>query len=79
MARESLAPFFSQVTLHPYPDTLIVTEAEPLIAYALSGRYQAVPTGDRLAAFTRAVEEEIARHGAVTITKEIGLFEAAAG
>ena len=74
--REELAPFFPHVTLDPYPDALVVTEAEPLIAYALSGRYQSVLTGDRLAAFTQAVEREIARHGSVTITKEIGLFEA---
>src|SRR5207253_2621834 len=74
--REELAPFFFQVTLSPYPDALVVTEAEPLIAYALSGRYQSLLVGDRLAAFTRAVEQEIARHGAFRITKEIGLFEA---
>jgi ubiquinone/menaquinone biosynthesis C-methylase UbiE len=75
-ARDELAPFFAHVTLHPYPDSLVVTEAEPLIAYALSGRYQSVLAGERLAAFRQSVEQEITRQGAVTITKEIGLFEA---
>jgi ubiquinone/menaquinone biosynthesis C-methylase UbiE len=74
--REALAPFFSNVTLQPYPDALVVTEAEPLIAYARSGRYQSLLVGDRLAAFASAVEREIARRGALRITKEIGLFEA---
>jgi ubiquinone/menaquinone biosynthesis C-methylase UbiE len=74
--RQELAPFFRQIALHPFADGLAVTEIEPIVAYALSGRYQSVLTGERLAAFRRTVGEFIARAGAFTITKEIGLFEA---
>jgi SAM-dependent methyltransferase len=74
--RQELAPFFPRITLHPFPDALVVTESEPLVAYALSGRYQTVLTGERLSAFRRTVEDAIAREGAFHITKEIGLFEA---
>jgi ubiquinone/menaquinone biosynthesis C-methylase UbiE len=74
--REQLAPWFSRVTRHLYEDALVVTEAEPLIAYLRSGRYQSVLIGDRLAELTRSVEQEIAESGAVRITKASGMFVA---
>lgn len=74
--REQLARCFSNVNLHPYPDALVVTKTEPLIAYACSGRYLSLLEGDGLATFASAVEREIARNGAFRIRKEIGLFEA---
>jgi SAM-dependent methyltransferase len=74
--RQELASCFTQVALHPFADELVVTEVEPLVAYALSGRYQSILTGERLAAFRRTVADAIARDGALRVTKEIGLFEA---
>jgi ubiquinone/menaquinone biosynthesis C-methylase UbiE len=74
--QEELSRWFSAVALSRYPDALVVTEAEPLIAYVLSGRYGAVLAGEPIGEFTRSVEEEIVRHGAVRITKDAGLFEA---
>src|SRR5207253_1882718 len=47
--REQLLQWFPSVTLHPYEDALLVTEVEPLVAYLLSGRYQSILIGDRLA------------------------------
>jgi SAM-dependent methyltransferase len=73
---EELARWFGALTLHRYEDALVVTEAAPLVAYVLSARYRSELEGERLEAFTRSVEEEIASHGAVHITKEAGLFEA---
>jgi SAM-dependent methyltransferase len=73
---EQLAPHFSSVVLHRYEDALIVTKAEPLIAYILSGRVGASLEGDRAAEFATFVERELADQGALHITKASGLFEA---
>jgi len=70
-----LAPFFSHVLLHRYESALIVTKAEPLVAYVAS-MADADLTGARRAAFTQLVEERIAADGAIHITKDTGLFEA---
>ncbi|HWM89178.1 MAG TPA: methyltransferase domain-containing protein [Thermoanaerobaculia bacterium] len=69
---EQLAPGFSDVRLHRYDDSLVVTEAEPLVAYVASK--VALP---EKAAFTRFVEEEMRRlGGSLRISKDYGLFEA---
>ena len=73
---QQLAPYFSNAVLHRYEDALIVTEAEPLIAYVLSGRVGASLEGDRVAEFAAFVQCELAQHGTIHITKDSGLFEA---
>jgi ubiquinone/menaquinone biosynthesis C-methylase UbiE len=70
-----LAPFFSQVRLYRYESALVVTEAEPLVAFVAS-TIGAELTGARRVAFTQLVEERIAADGAIHITKDTGLFEA---
>lgn len=72
---DELAPFFPQVLLHRYASALIVTEAEPLVAFVAS-MIGAELTGARRAAFTQVVEERIAADGAIHVTKDTGLFEA---
>jgi len=73
--RDDLEPWFERVQLHIYEDGLLVTEAEPLLAYLLSTLPQEVQESrrDDLAAF---VEGELARQGAVHIAKAQGLFQA---
>lgn len=71
-----LARVFADVGLDRYPDSLVVTEAAPLVAYILSTSTAADLTGDRRAAVTRFVEQEIAAHGAIRIHKDAGLFRA---
>ncbi len=73
--QEVLAPFFEQVKLHIYDDALEVTEAEPLIAYALSGKLGQTINHEKREALTILVEQEIAVHGAIHITKASGMFE----
>lgn len=73
--REKLAPFFKQVTLHIYEDALEVTEAAPLAAYAFSGAIGQTLTSTQRLAFTELVEQELAVHGAVHLTKASGMFE----
>jgi ubiquinone/menaquinone biosynthesis C-methylase UbiE len=73
---QQIASLFSSVVLHRYADALIVTEAEPLIAYILSGRVGAALEGDRAREFAVFIQTECTNHGAVLVTKDSGLFEA---
>ena len=74
--KEELSAHFSTVTTHLYEDGLIVTEAEPLAAYILSNPVGETLVADKVEQFTQYIEQEIARNGAIHITKETGLFEA---
>jgi SAM-dependent methyltransferase len=68
-----LAPWFDRIQLARYPDTLIVTEAEPLLAYVRS--YRAGLDGDQERALREQIEAELAAHGAVHIGKDSGMFK----
>jgi ubiquinone/menaquinone biosynthesis C-methylase UbiE len=70
-----LAPYFSHMLLHRYESALVVTEAEPLVAFVAS-MVGAELAGARRAEFTRMVEQRIVADGAIHITKDTGLFEA---
>jgi ubiquinone/menaquinone biosynthesis C-methylase UbiE len=74
--QEILAPFFAQVTLDRYADALEVTEAEPLAAYAFSGRLGSRLSTEVRASFTAFLHQELAARGSIHITKATGLFEA---
>jgi SAM-dependent methyltransferase len=68
-----LQPWFPAVSLRCYPDSLLVTQAEPLVAYILSGRVKLPP--DRQQELARFVEQELqARGGTFYITKDSGIF-----
>jgi ubiquinone/menaquinone biosynthesis C-methylase UbiE len=71
-----LAPFFARVTLDTYPDALEVTEAEPLAAYAFSGRLGSLLTAEMRESFTDLIRQELAARGTIHITSAAGLFEA---
>ena len=72
---DQLSEWFSRVTLHRYEDDLVITEAKPLVAYVLSGAAESVVTGRELE-LTEFVEQELAVHGVVYVTKDSGMFEA---
>ena len=74
--QEVLAPCFEQVQLHTYEDALKITEAGPLIAYALSGALGQMATGEQRAALTALIEQELTEHGVIHMTKASGMFEA---
>jgi ubiquinone/menaquinone biosynthesis C-methylase UbiE len=69
-----LEPFFSHVLLHRYESALVVTEAEPLVAFVAS-MIGVELSGERRQAFTQLVEQRITADGAIHITKDTGLFE----
>lgn len=69
-----LGRFFRDVRVLHYEDALHVTEPEPLVNYVLSmarAQTSATDWGERFTAF---VEQRLAQHGAIHITKSSGVF-----
>jgi len=75
---ELLAAQFGNATLHRYDNTLVVTEAEPLIAYFLSMTPQsATSLQERIVEDAGpSVRRYLEEHGEVRLTASSGLFEA---
>jgi SAM-dependent methyltransferase len=71
-----LARWFDDVRVYAYEDGLVVTEAEPLIAYVRSSSFLVAFSAEQQAAFADEVERRIANEGAIRITKASGLFVA---
>jgi len=71
-----LSPWFPEVELIHYPDSLIVTEAGPLISYMTSTPMNAGKrlTGEALEQFTDFVELRMLETGSITISKDMGFF-----
>ena len=65
---------FSEVKLERYPDSLVITEAAPLMDYICSMRVRRRVTDDQVATLRQYVENEIATHGKIRMTKDSGLF-----
>ncbi len=74
-----IEPYFEDVRLSRYNDALEITEADPLIAYIMSGRAASLFSEREKAQFARSVEEELAQLGVVHITKDSGVFTARRG
>jgi SAM-dependent methyltransferase len=68
-----LAPFFDEIQLFRYEDSLEVTEAAPLVDYLFSGRYKTL-LEERREDFFQFVEGIIKNRAAIHITKDSGLF-----
>ena len=71
-----IAQHFARITVLRYEDSLIVTEAEPVVAYILSMTTITGLAEARRADLTRFIESELAAHGPIFITKNSGLFVA---
>ena len=71
--REQIAVCFETVAVLRYDDALEVTDAGLLVDYVYSSNKTAA-NEDRRPAFLVFVEQEIATHGAIHITKDSGLF-----
>lgn len=73
--RELLEEYFTEISLHEYPDYLEVSEAEPLLDYILSchgnQRERLAPKYDRFKAF---LEKKMSSGGFIRITKQAGAF-----
>lgn len=76
-----LAPMraaFLNVKVLRHPDSLVVTEAAPLIDYIHSTRMRAKVTDDKVAALKNFFEQEISCNKAFHISKDAGMFVARA-
>ena len=78
-----LSRLFSEVSLRRHEGALLVTEAEPLLEYLLSGvtadaaaREPAAEFRRRVSAFAARLKNELDLHGAIRITTDPGLFVA---
>ncbi|GER91756.1 hypothetical protein KDW_59180 [Dictyobacter vulcani] len=71
---EQLAPWFPHVELRRMENNLSVTEAEPLLAFILSCFAPGSITADQLDTLRTMIDQELAQHGSIHITKETGLF-----
>jgi SAM-dependent methyltransferase len=71
-----LAPHFDHTLVNRYDDALAVTEAAPLIAYALSHAASGSLSVAQRADFERMVRQELAVRGTFHIRRDSGLIEA---
>lgn len=69
-----LKPFFTEVTLSRYPDTLRVTEVDLLVAYLRSFPKAGEFSEASMAVVSREMEAELQAKGVIFVTKDSGLF-----
>jgi 2-polyprenyl-3-methyl-5-hydroxy-6-metoxy-1,4-benzoquinol methylase len=69
-----LSRWFPNVALHRYEDALAITEAEPLVAYVASTLTGSDGARHELEALRSYAEGELARHKAIHVTKDTGMF-----
>jgi ubiquinone/menaquinone biosynthesis C-methylase UbiE len=71
-----MRPWFAQVEIIAFEDSLVIPEVEPLIAFTRSFVPSSVITESKVQQLREMVEQELAEHGALHVTKETGLFVA---
>ncbi|NUM46711.1 MAG: class I SAM-dependent methyltransferase [Anaerolineales bacterium] len=71
-----IAPFFSNVELRLYEDSLAITETEPLIQYMRSmSRLSDVDwTDEKITALRAQLETRLTQHGVLHVRKDNGMF-----
>lgn len=75
--KEILSTYFKTVDVAIYEDSLLVPEVDPIIAYILSiGNAKTLLSEAKLDHFSRYLENELAKHGTITISKSTGMFKA---
>jgi SAM-dependent methyltransferase len=75
VATGELSRHFGQLQLHRYHNSLVVTDADMLADYMLSGISTDLPAVAEIP-FRRWLAERIESQGAITVTSASGLFEA---
>jgi hypothetical protein len=76
IATQELSQHFGQVQLHRYHNNLVVTDADALADYMLSGISLNLPAVAETP-FRRWLQERIQSQQAITVTSVTGIFEAA--
>ena len=70
-----LSRWFSRVELHRLENTLVATEAEPLVEVIRTGTPDADYDKAKFQRLLGLIQGELARHGSIPIVMDIGLFE----
>lgn len=73
---EQMAPWFSPIALYRYEDGLVVTEAQPLMAFILSTPVASLFDETMLRQGMERIQQKLHEEGAIRITKDTGLFVA---
>lgn len=68
-----LEPFFEDIEMRRYEDTLIVTEVGPLENYVESGRFKSI-VKEQENEFHNFLRDRMKEHGAIHIFKDSGIF-----
>lgn len=73
-----IAPFFSSVEIRSYPDSLHITQTDPLVDYILSMSSLGVNVNEigaeKIAALRAEIETRLAREGSIHVQKHSGMF-----
>jgi len=72
--RAQLGEWFPEIRLERYPDALLITKAEPLVAYVRSLLNPHQPNEAALQRFESWARSEIESEGRIRITKDSGVF-----
>jgi hypothetical protein len=75
-AAEQLAPWFEHIDIRRRENALVVTEAEPLIAFMLSSLPSSAVDEEQLQLLRSILDQELAGNGAIHITNDSGLVMA---
>jgi ubiquinone/menaquinone biosynthesis C-methylase UbiE len=73
---KQISRWFPKVMLRRYEDSLIINETEPLLAYVMSTDLKSIFNSQTLKEFKKFIENELALHNSVYVTKDSGLFQA---
>jgi ubiquinone/menaquinone biosynthesis C-methylase UbiE len=75
---DQLAPFFVEIRLSRYEDSLSITEADPVIDYFLSFNDMregyALLDREDIDGFRERLESELKRNGVINVSKDTGVF-----
>ncbi len=76
---EQIARWFSRIELHRLENTLVVTEAEPLLAFVRSVTPQGQYSEATFQRLRELIQQELSQHGEMRINMDMGLFEVSGG
>jgi SAM-dependent methyltransferase len=71
-----LTPWFDPIEIHHYPDSLVITETEPLVAYILSmvSGSKSTKVTSEINRLNRLLDKMIKQCGSIYIQKSSGIF-----
>ncbi len=75
---ELIGASFPKVGLERYPDSLVITEAQPVMDYLNSTMLHSSAPEQSKAALRSFLDAEIAAHGSIKVSKDAGIFIARA-